>query len=145
MTVDKEKALQEWASTNPFLTDRLMFDYLGGHDGNCSISPMFSDAIIKAYINGDRIREYPFALQVMFAVSDTTDNVNTDNMFTLRQWQDWINGQEAEKNYPDFGDDCMIYQLENLNNMPAMAMRYENNMAKYQFFAKFTYYERMAK
>lgn len=141
MTVNKEQILLNWAKGNPFLTDRLLFDFLGGNDGNCSVIPMFAGKAVKTYINGAAIREYMFAFQVVFTVSDAADTRNTENMFTLRKWQDWIDEQEREKNYPDFGEKCSGYRLENLNNMPAMALRYENGTAKYQFFAKLTYKE----
>lgn len=139
--VDKELALQEWAKGNPFLTDYLMFDYLGGHNGNCSISPIFQDAVLKTYVNGVKIREYTFALQVTLPISDTTDDVNTQNMFTLRKWQAWVEQMEWLRDYPDFGDKCVVLKIENLNNMPQMAMMYDNGLAKYQFFAKITYRE----
>lgn len=140
--VDLEKALMEWLEGMPFLTDRLYFDFLGGHHGSCAVSPLSENAVVKRYINGDKIRQYTFALQVMLQVSDATDDVNTENMFALRKWQEWIEEQEAQKNYPDFGERCSDYQVENLNNMPNRAMWYDNGLVKYQFFAKITYFEK---
>lgn len=139
--IDIEGRVAEWARSNPFLTDRLLFDFLGGNDGNCSITPVAAPRAVKTYVNGTSIKEYTFALQVMFAISESTDNTNTENMFTLRKWQSWILEQEQYRNYPDFGSKCSDYRLELLGNMPQMAMRYENGTAKYQFFAKITYRE----
>lgn len=141
MVVDKEKALQDWAQENPFLTDRLMFDFLGGKSGNCSLSPIFQDAIVKKYIDGTAVRQYTFAWQVTFRISETTDDINTQNMLLLRKWQAWIDEQQSLRNYPAFGEKCVIEKLENLHNMPQMAQRSENGTAKYQFFARLTYRE----
>jgi len=141
MPVDIEGALLEWAKANPFLTDRLLFDFLRGKDGDCSITQV-SHNTVKTYIDGTRIVEYTFALQVMFDLSEDADGVNTDNMFTLRKWQQWIAEQEQARNYPDFGAKCSDYRLENLTSGPKMALRYENNIAKYQFYAKLTYEEK---
>ncbi len=140
-TVNKEKALHEWANTNPFFNNQLLFDFLDGHEGSCAISPVYQDAVLKTYIGGTKIRQYTFSLQIMLTVSDSTDNTNVENMFTLRQWQDWITEQEENKNYPDFGANCSDYRLENLNSTPFLALRYENNIAKYQFFARLSYKE----
>ena len=140
-TIDKETALMEWAKQNPFLTDSLLFNYLQGHSGSCSLSPISQNAVIKKYIDGTMVKEYRFALQIMLTVTDAVDDTNTQNIFTLRKWQDWIEQMEHEKNYPDFGDKCSGYRLENLSNMPALALQYQNNIAKYQFFARIIYKE----
>jgi len=140
-TIDKEQALFDWALTNPFLTDRLMFDFLDAHDGSCSIAPVASARAVKAYINGSAIKEYTFALQVTLAVSNAQDNINVQNMYTLRKWQDWIEEQAKAQVYPDFGEKCQMMKLENVGNMPGMAQRFEGGTAKYQFFAKLTYLE----
>jgi len=141
MVVDKETALYEWAKTNPYLTDRLLFDFLEGNNGNCSISPIPDAASIKTYVDGSKIVGYTFAFNVIFAVSESMDGANIENMLTVRKWQHWINEQERLKNYPDFGDRAQVFKLENLGNMPSMATRYENGIAKYQFFARLQYHE----
>jgi hypothetical protein len=140
--VDTEKALMKWLEGMPFLTDRLYFDFLGGHHGSCAVSPLSENAVVKRYINGDKIRQYTFALQVMLQVSDATDDVNTENMFALRKWQEWIEEQEAQKNYPNFGEKCSDYRVEYLDDMSNGEARYENGLAKLQFFAKIIYFEK---
>jgi len=139
--INKEEIVQEWAADNPYLTDELYLDYLGERNGNCSISPVASDNVIATYIDGSKLKEYKFALQVMLPVSTVSDVVNADNMFTMRKWQAWIEDQEKLKNYPDFGELTSDYELSNLNNMPAMVMRLDNGLAKYQFFARLRYVE----
>ncbi len=71
-----------------------------------------------------------------------TDDVNTQSMYDLREWMEWIEAQEAAKNYPDFGPKCSHYRLMNLSNMPQLAMSYQDDqMAKYQFMARLIYEE----
>jgi len=140
MTVNKEAALYEWAKDNPYLTDRLMFDFLVGQEGSCAIAPV-NTQIIKTYIDGSKILAYTFALQVLFLVSESMDTANTDSMFTLRKWQHWIDEQELNRNYPDFGEKCSIIALENTNPMPDRALKFENGFGQYEFFARITYRE----
>ena len=108
MTLNKDEIVLNWAMQNPYLTDALLMGHLAQRPGACAIIPLPTSegGAVKRYINGDKISRYDFMLQVMFAVSETTDSVNTDNFFTQRQWMDWIDEQERNGNYPDFGLDC---------------------------------------
>lgn len=139
--VNIDKKLLEWAQECDALTDTPLLNWLGANDGECAIVPIPADAE-PGFISGD-VKEvtYDFMFQVMFQLSETTDDVNTDNMFTLRGWQDWIEEQEEAGNYPDFGDGYSCYELQNLSNMPQLAEVYESGMAKFQFPVRLKYLE----
>lgn len=141
MTIQKDSIVQEFLQQCPFITEYLYFDFLREHDGSTSLSPVSNDRAVKYYVNGTAIRQYDFALQILLQLSDTTDAVNTENIFKLRVWQDWIEEQEANKNYPDFGDRCSDYRWLNLSGEPVRAMVFDNGLAKYQFFARLQYRE----
>ena len=111
-------------------------------DEYSAVVPISGVRAVKTYINGDAIRQYDFMLQIALTVSDDIGaSKNIENMFVLRQWQDWIDEQEQLGNYPAFGAKCSQYRLENLADMPAMAGRQEDGLAKYQFPARLTYME----
>jgi len=139
--INKEEKLIKWAGKNPYLTDKLKMNWLAEHNGSCSIVPVSGEIFVEKYIDGSSLKHYDFMLQVMFPISDTTDNVNIENMFALRQWQSWIDNMEESGNYPDFGDSCGDYELQNLANSPQLAQIYDNGMAKYQFPARLIYTE----
>lgn len=145
MTKNKDAALLAWARQNPYLTDAILMNFLRENDGACAIIPVAGDGVIEEFVDGSKLRAYDFMVQIMFQVSDTTDQVNTGNLFLMRQWQDWIHQMEEEGNYPDFGEGCGLYELENLSEMPQMVTlyekKYEGNMAKYQFAARLKYRE----
>jgi hypothetical protein len=140
-TVNKDKAMHEWVMECPQLTDTPLFSWLNDVGGSCAVMQLPGEAQIVPLIDGGAVRHYDFALQVAFPLSDTTDDVNTDSMFTQRQWQDWIDEQETLGNYPDFGPKCFGYELENLSSDPELAQVHENGMATYQFFARIIYTE----
>lgn len=140
MTVNKEEILLNWAKQIPYIKGTLLFDWLAENQDSCSIILIPAEPI-KTYIDGSQVVEYIFMFCVKFALSDTGDDVNTGNMFTLRQWQDWIEEQEREGNYPDFGDKCSGYELENLSISPNLAQTDDGGMGKYQFPVKLTYSE----
>lgn len=139
--VNKEERLLEWAGQNPHLTDNLKMTWLSEHSGSCSVVPVSGEAVVEEYVDGSKLKRYDFILQVLFSVSDSDDGINVENMFTLRQWQDWIEEMEREGNYPDFGVGCGNYKLQNLSNTPQLAQVYDNGAAKYQFPARLLYTE----
>jgi len=141
MTVNKDKNVLEWAMGNPYLTDVPLLNRLNGRQGACAVIPM-EGAAIKRYINGDVVRRYDFMLQVTFQLSEVTDSVNADGLFTLGQWMEWIEEQEREKNYPDFGDGCDVLEVKNLSGGPVMSQVFEDGKAKYQFPAAVVYLEK---
>ena len=139
--INKEERLLEWAGQNPYLTDDLKMNWLSEHSGSCAIVPVSGEIAVETFMDGSKIKQYDFILQVMFSISDSDDNLNVENMFTLRQWQNWLEEMEIMGNYPDFGDNCGNYELRNLSNMPQIAQVYENGTAKYQFPARLVYTE----
>ena len=139
--INKEERLIKWAGKNPYLTDVLKINWLAEHNGSCSVTPVPGENFVEKYIDGSSVKYYDFMFQVMFCLSDTTDGVNVENMFALRQWQNWIDEMEKIGDYPDFGESCGDYELQNLANAPQIAQVYENGMAKYQFPARLVYTE----
>ena len=139
--INKEERLLEWAGQNPYLTDNLKMTWLSEHSGSCSIVPVSGEAVVETYVDGSALKRYDFIFQMMFSLSDTDDDVNVENMFTLRQWQNWIDCMEFDGIYPDFGYNCGNYKLQNLSNMPQIAQVFDNCTAKYQFPARLVYTE----
>ena len=141
VNINKEEKLIKWAGQNPYLTDALKMNWLAEHNGSCSVAPVSGEIFVEKYIDGSSLKHYDFIFQVMFSISDTTDSVNVGNMFALRQWQNWIDEMETSGNYPDFGEKCGNYELQNLANSPQLAQVYDNGTAKYQFPARLIYTE----
>ena len=139
--INKEERLLEWAGKNPYLTDSLKMNWLSEHCGSCAVVPVSGDIAVKTFMDGSKVRQYDFIFQVMFYISDSDDSLNVENMFTLRQWQSWIEEMETMGDYPDFGVNCCDYVLQNLSNMPQIAQVYDNGTAKYQFPARLIYTE----
>ena len=139
--INKEEKLIKWAKQNPYLTDALKLNWLDARSGSCSVVTISGDGFIEKYLDGTCIKYYDFMFCVMLSLSDTTDRVNVENMFSLRQWQSWIDNMEKEGNYPDFGNTCGNYELQNLSDSPQLAQVYDNGTAKYQFPARLIYTE----
>lgn len=141
MTVDKDKAVLDWALECPLWTDTPIFGTLNAEPNSMAIIPVPDLSVDVPLIDGGRITTYGFAVQVTLTVSDARDDTNTDNLYIQRQWQDWIDEQEEKENYPDFGAKCSGYEVKAIKDTPSMALLYEDGTAKYQFFATITYTE----
>lgn len=141
MTINKDEIILNWIRNIPDYGSNFLMDWLSENQWACAIIPIAGEANVKIFIDGSAIKQYDFMLQMMMQLSDTTDSVNTDNLYLHRQWQDWLEQQEINENYPDFGDKCNNYQIMNLSNMPQLAQINENMQAKYQFAARIKYME----
>jgi len=139
LDVDRDGALWEWVSRPPEHGEALLFDYLRGVEGSCSIAPV-SDEVVRRYINGTVERSYAFALQIILPMSDTNDNQNISNMVFTRTWQRWVKQQAKSGSFPDFGEQCSNYRLVS-ETAPTLTQMYDNNLAKYSFYATIKYRE----
>ena len=140
--VNKDEILYSWLIAGFETAYPTTFEFLQMFEHQRAVVPMSDVRAVRPYINGDAVKQYDFMLQLAFSVSDDIGSTkNIDNMFAARKWQAWIDEQQQLGNYPDFGEKCSQYKLENLSNMPTMAGRQEDGMAKYQFPARLTYLE----
>ncbi len=133
-----DKALQEWILKNKAETP--LFGWLDARDGAIAIIPIPTEDAREFIGSGYKEVTYDFMVRASFDASATTDDLNTENMATLRQWQDWIDAQELAGNYPDFGAGYSGFELKNLSNMPSVAGVDPDSMrAVYQFPARLIY------
>ena len=137
-TVNKEEILLYWIKINPLLSNKTLLNWLGDNDGQSAIIPI-GETVVESYIDGSKLVNYDFIWAVMFSVSEDTDSTNTDSMFELRKWQDWIGEQNENGSLPDFGCGYDMHEIKNLAGMPNLAQTYENGKGKYQFPARLVY------
>ena len=144
MSANKHAAVTKWLSKCPFLTDNVVFDFLNERQGSVALVPVAGETWIKRYVRGTGIKAYQFAVQVMLASTESDDSTNTDNMYLLDTWRGWIEEQETQKNYPNFGKRCSDFELTNLSNMAQPAQRFASGFTKYTFYAQLKYLEKGA-
>jgi hypothetical protein len=54
---------------------------------------------------------------------------------------EWLEQQQEQKNFPDFGDKCSEYDIIILQNMANIATVTDDNLAKYMLGARIDYKE----
>lgn len=139
-SVNKHKALQDWVE--PFLENNyLYFETANAYPGVRAIVPNYGDYTIKTDILGYKYKAYTFLFIAFEQIDPGTSDVNTENMHKMDLFNEWLEEQIENENYPDFGDKCSEYEIEILQNMANLATITEDGLAKYMLGAKIKYKE----
>jgi hypothetical protein len=118
------------------------FNYASDGDYSFSFLTDYAEKVVKKYIRRGAKKEYGFTILLTRPFSTTTDDLNLDAMNFAQGVMNWIDEQNDTKNFPDFGEKCEILKLENLQNMPNLAMiDMENMQAQYMIQCKVLYFE----
>lgn len=142
--MNKHTAMWDYIKQYPELTSFLYFNSISEFASETGLNPIYSQADIKQYSNGDMVRKYDFAIiQMQVHDVDGTSGNNVNVMHDVQNFMDWIAAQNRLKNFPDFGEKCSIQRIENLQNMPSLAGTSENGIAKYMFQCSVIYLEEM--
>ena len=120
--MDKNKAVINFLLTCGYIKNSPLYYTLGQAEAdNKQVVTIATDVNIETpYIDGSVKRRYTFTIidyqavtpnvVITRTVDDTSVPVseNLDNAFKVQQVLDWITEQSNLRNYPDFGDDCVI-------------------------------------
>lgn len=103
----------------------------------------YSDKVLKRYIRIGADKAYGFSILVTKAYSTNCDDLNLEAMNFVQGIMDWLDEQNRNKVFPDFGDKCTIKKIENLQNMPSLAeVNPEEGVARYMFQCRVVYFEK---
>ena len=98
----------------------LSFNFADDSPDGISFLTNYSGKIVKKYLRAAD-KEYGFSILVNWHYSTETDDLNLQAMNFVQNFMDWIEEQNRNRNFPDFGDKCQIKKIENLQNMPNLA------------------------
>lgn len=122
--------------------EQLHFNFSPESPDDISIITRYSDNVVRSFINGDKQKEYGFAIIIVKQYSTDTDDLNLEAMNFAQGFMDWLEEQNENKNFPDFGKRCEVEKIENLQNMPNLAgINAEESMAKYMIQGRILYRE----
>ena len=138
--INKHKVLQSWVE--PFLTNNyLYFETADAYPGIREIVPNYGDYIDRKDILGSKYKTYTFMFVAFEKIDTGTSDVNVDNMSMLDSFNEWLEEQIENANYPDFGTNCSEYEIEILQNMADVAYITDDGLAKYMLGAAIHYKE----
>lgn len=141
----KHEAVKEYFEQKVIeLVDKnIRFNFSPETKDNISIITRYSGKDIKKYINGDSKKEYGFAIIIVKQYSEDLDDLNMESMNFSQAFMDWMDQQNRNKIFPDFGSDCEVEKIENLQNMPNIAEINEKaGLARYVIQGRILYTEK---
>lgn len=120
----------------------LSFNFSPESPNSISLITNYSDKVRKKYITGDALKEYGFSIIIVKEYSSESDDLNLEAMNFAQTFMEWLEEQNEKKEYPDFGKNCTIEKMENLQNMPNLSgVNYEAGLARYMIQVRIIYTE----
>lgn len=143
--MDKNKALINYLITcQDIMNTPLYLNFVNAKNGVHQIQTLESDKNINApYIDGSVKKRYSLTLITYLTISinplvkvEDINNENVADLATVQKLIDWIDEQNTNHNYPNFGDDCVIDEIGTTSNNPRLDQidaTQSNPLARYSF------------
>ena len=125
--IDKNKAVLDFLKGCPQIRDNQMFfNFINAKDNNKQFVTLANDVNLHTpYIDGSVLKRYTFTIIDYKSVSYNAivmlqgySDENVEEMLQVQEIIDWITEQALERNYPDFGDACMIDDMKATTDNP---------------------------
>jgi len=121
----------------------LNFNYSPDSPDGIGFLTDYSDKVLKRYVRVGAEKAYGFSILVTKEYSTSCDNLNLETMNFVQALMDWVDDQNRNKVFPDFGAKCEVKRIENLQNMPNLAETDpEEGVARYMFQCRVIYFEK---
>ena len=135
---DKNQAVIDFLLTCPTISSNpLYFNFLNAKDNNKQIITQTNDRILdKTFIDGSVLKRYTFTIidfrSVTFEaiprntiIPGTTEyteyqSENVEEMEDVQGILNWVNEQADARNYPNFGEDCVVDDMRTTSENPSL-------------------------
>lgn len=131
----------DYISTYPQLSSFLYFNSIQDFVNATGVIPTSNDSTLEEYTDGSKRKEYDFAITKIADYSSDADMINIEELYSLKQFIEWVESQENTGSYPNFGNKCVIEKIEVLQGEANLAGTSENGTAKYMFQCRVRYIE----
>ena len=128
MSIDKNQAVIDFLATYPDIqVNPLFFNFINAKDNNIQFLTSSNDkSLNRRYIDGSVLRRYEFTLLITKSITDLAivmgelSNENIEDIADIQSIMDWINEQNDNQNYPNFGEKCVIEDMHTLTDNPSL-------------------------
>jgi hypothetical protein len=143
---DKNIAMWEWIKTYPNFENEtngnLYFNFGEASDNNSFFIPVPTDYVVKQDIMGTKTRFYTFAITTFKDIANNPYSMENINDYSeVQNFLDWIEEQNNQRSFPDFGENCNVLEVLNLSNM-ANVSNQDQQLAKYMTQCRVVYEEK---
>ena len=138
--MNKNIAVWNYLKTYPDFK-KLFYNFCIAEDSNQSFIPNPTDFVIRQDILGTKLKHYDFAVTCFSSFSDIPfSDENVIDYNSMQEFISWIEDQNTKRNFPDFGDNCFIQTIINLQNTPSTSA-IDKEIAKYMMQCRIIYEE----
>lgn len=125
--MDKYQAIIDFLIQCPAIADKpLFFNFLNAKDDSKQIITQSNDTSLnKSYIDGSVMKRFTFSLIDFRSVTyqpipkvEGKTSENVDEIIDIQGIMDWVNEQADLRNYPNFGEDCIIDSMKTTAENP---------------------------
>ena len=141
-TINKYNEIIEWFKQYTPLHTWIYFNAFPVEPDTVSVSNVPNERELDSFIDGSRRIELPFTLSLAKEFDIGTSDINLEAMEEFENINEWVENQNAIRNFPDFGNNVLMEKVEVLETSPAVSVDNQNQIAKYQGQFKITYLER---
>jgi len=127
VAVNKHQAVVDYIITCPtILNSPLYFNFINAkNDTNQFFTNSTDSYTNRNYVDGSVEKIYTFTILTFKSAADTAvvkmsgyENENLSDMSDVQNLIEWITEQNKLRNFPDFGEDCIIDSIETTTEEP---------------------------
>ena len=127
MVVNKHQAVIDYIITCPtILNSPLYFNFINAKDNTNQVFTESTDTYTnRNYVDGSVEKLYTFTILTFKSAADVAvvkmvgyENENLSDMSDVQNLIEWIREQNEVRNFPDFGEDCIIDSIETTTEEP---------------------------
>ena len=138
--VNKHTVLREWVQE--FLGDRYLYFESADAYPNVRIAvPQYGDYVLRTDILGNKYKQYSFVFVGYEQLDVGTSDINATNMLLFDEFSEWVEEQQKQGNFPNFGENTDEYQLNVVQNMANLSFVTDDGIAKYMLAVNINYRE----
>lgn len=125
--MDKNQAIIDYLITCPKIQDNpLYFNFIHGNEDDKQIITMSNEKTIdRPYVDGSVLKRFTFTIidfkSVAYraVVKDGAHvDENVEDILQVQDIIDWIEEQNEIRNFPNFGEDCIVESISTTANNP---------------------------
>ena len=127
MIVNKHQAVIDYIITCPtILNSPLYFNFINAKDNTNQVFTESTDTYTnRNYVDGSVEKLYTFTILTFKSAADVAvvkmvgyENENLSDMSDVQNLIEWIKEQNEARNFPNFGEDCIIDSIETTTEEP---------------------------
>ena len=127
--MDKNQAIIDYLLTCPeILHSPLYFNFTNAKPDNKQIVTLTTDrSIHREYVDGTVLKRFSFSIIDFRSMTPHPivkesgyPNENVEEMLDVQSIIDWVDTQNDLRNFPNFGEDCVIDSIHAVTDVPAL-------------------------